>query len=175
MCFVVFLFVVVLVVIFVMVEFFVGFYVGVEVGFDNYEIKVGGIDGVSGNGVVGGVYVGYDLLLGLSFFVGVEVNVSLSSVKLIVDDGIDVVCVKVCEIFGVSVCLGYMLNDSIVFYGCVGWVNIKFKVLFNGVLFGSDYDDVLVFGVGVEICVGVNILLCIEYVCVDYNDFVKNN
>lgn len=57
---------------------------------DNFELKgdalpVGGfdvsLDGLSGNGIAGGAFVGYDLSLG-SGFVGIEAGASISGAKM---------------------------------------------------------------------------------------------
>lgn len=158
-----------------MAEPFAGPYVGAEVGVDNYEIKEAGADGLSANGIVGGVYAGYDLPLGTNLFAGVEVNASLSGAKSTYDDGTDVLRVKARESYGASARLGYMLNDSTALYGRAGWANTKFKASVNGVSAGSDRDDALLLGAGVETRIGSNASLRVEYSRVDYSDFVKNN
>lgn len=158
-----------------MAEPFAGPYVGAEVGLDNYEVKDTGIDGLSGNGIVGGVYAGYDMPLGTNLFAGVEVNASLSGAKSTYDDGVDVARVKARETYGASARLGYMLNDSTALYGRAGWANTKFKASLNGVSAGSDHDDALVLGAGVETRLGAATSLRLEYNRVDYSDFIKNN
>lgn len=158
-----------------MAEPFAGPYVGAEVGVDNFESKAAGLDGLSANGIVGGVYAGYDLPLGSNLFAGVEANASLSGAKSTIDDGTDVTRVKARESYGASARVGYMLNDSTALYGRAGWTNTKFKVSVNGVSAGSDDDDALALGAGVETRVGGNASLRLEYTRVDYSDFVKNN
>lgn len=156
-------------------ETFSGPYLGIEIGLDNYETKLPGVNGVSQNGVVGGVYAGYDIPLSSSIFAGVEANASLSDAKSTVDDGTDVFRLKSKESFGASARLGAMLNDSTGVYGRVGWVNTKFKASVNGVGAGSDNDDALALGGGIETRVGSNASVRLEYTYADYSDSVSNN
>lgn len=158
-----------------MAEPFAGPYVGAEVGVDNYEVKEAGIDGLSANGIVGGVYAGYDVALGANAFAGIEANASLSGAKATYDDGVDVARIKARESYGATARLGYMLNDSTALYGRAGWANTKFKASVNGVSAGSDSDDALVLGAGVETRIGSKASLRVEYTRVDYSDLVKNN
>lgn len=164
-----------------MAEPFAGPYVGVEVGLDNYEAQATDLfvagdkfDGLSGNGLVGGVYAGYDMPLGTNLFAGVEANASLSGAKITYDDTVDSLRVKAKESFGASARLGAMLNDNTAVYGRAGWVNTKFKATANGVS-ERNREDALALGAGVETRVGSNTSLRLEYTHADYDDFVKNN
>lgn len=158
-----------------MAEPFAGPYVGAEIGIDNYEIKEAGVDGLSGNGIVGGVFAGFDAPLNANVFAGIEASASLSGAKSTFTDGVDVARLKARETYGISARLGYMLNDSTALYGRAGWANTKFKASLNGVSAGSDRDDALVLGAGVETRLGANSSLRLEYTRADYSDFVKNN
>lgn len=160
-------------------ETFAGPYIGVQVGLDNYEIQgedvfVAGdeFDGLSGNGIEGGVYAGYDYSLG-NTFVGVEVSADLTGAKLIYDDTADSATISAEETFGASARFGAMLNDSTALYGRAGWAKTKFEASVNGAT-ESDRDDALVLGAGLETRVGAGSLR-VEYVRTDYADEVKNN
>lgn len=164
-----------------MAQTFSGPYVGAQVGLDNYEVQASDVftigdkyDGLSGNGVVGGVYAGYDMPLGDTLFAGVEVNASLSGAKISYDDTADSLTLKAKETFGASARLGAMLNDSTGLYAKAGWANTKFKANVNG-LRDSDHDDALVLGGGIETRVGSNASIRLEYNYADYSDYVKNN
>lgn len=164
-----------------MAETFAGPYVGVEVGLDNFEAKGRDLfaagdryDGLSGNGVVGGIYAGYDYPVNGKLFAGVEVNASLSSAKISYDDTVDSAHIKAKESFGASARLGAMLNDNTAVYGRAGWVNTKLKADVNG-FSDSDHNNALTLGGGLETRVGANTSLRVEYTYADYNDFVKNN
>ena len=164
-----------------MAQTFSGPYVGAQVGLDNYEVQASDVfttgdkyDGLSGNGVVGGVYAGYDMPLGDTLFAGVEVNASLSGAKISYDDSVDSLTLKAKETFGASARLGAMLNDSTGLYAKAGWANTKFKANVNG-LRDSDHDDALVLGGGIETRVGSNASIRLEYNYADYSDYVKNN
>lgn len=160
-------------------ETFSGPYAGVEVGLDNYEIQGEDLvadgdafDGLSANGIMGGIFVGYDLPLGRAF-VGVEANANLSDASLTYSDGVDTLSVKAKESYGVTARLGAMLNDSTGLYARAGWANTKFRAEVSGDA-ASDHDDALVLGAGVETRVGAGSLRA-EYVRADYSDEVKNN
>ena len=163
-----------------MAEPFSGPYVGVEAGLDNYEVQGEDLfaagdefDGISGNGVVGGVFAGYDYAIG-NGFIGIEGKASLSDADASYDDTIDTLSIRAKETFGASVRGGVMVNDSTGLYARVGWANTKFKVAVNGVS-ESDNDDALVLGAGLQTRLGSNASLRVEYVRTDYSDFVKNN
>jgi outer membrane immunogenic protein len=162
-------------------EPFSGPYVGVEVGLDNYEGKGSDVfapgdrfNGISGNGIVGGAYAGFDMPVSGNFFAGVEANASLSGAKATYDDTADRLTIKAKESFGASARLGLMVNDSTGAYARAGWQNTKFRADLNGVR-DSDRDDALVLGGGIETRVGSNASIRVEYNHANYDDFIKNN
>lgn len=159
---------------------FSGPYVGAELGLDNYEVQAEDIfapgdeyDGLSGNGIVGGVFAGYDVAIG-NAFVGVEAKASLSDAEVTYNDTIDSLSVRAKESFGASARAGVMLNDSTGIYARAGWANTKFKANINGAT-DSDNEDALVLGAGLQSRVGSAASVRVEYVRTDYSDFVKNN
>jgi outer membrane immunogenic protein len=163
-----------------MAEPFSGPYVGAEFGLDNYEVQADDIieagdsvDGLSGNGVVGGVFAGYDFAAGNAFF-GIEGKASLSDASAGYESASYDLSVRAKESFGASVRGGVMVNDNTGLYARVGWVNTKFKLNDDGVT-ASDNDDGLVLGAGLQTRVGTAASLRVEYVRSDYNDFIKNN
>jgi len=163
-----------------MAEPFSGAYVGAEAGLDNYEgqgedVFAAGdaFDGISGNGLVGGVFAGYDFAAGNAFF-GIEGKASLSDAEASYDDTIDTLDIRAKETFGASARAGLMVNGNTGLYARVGWANTKFKVAINGTA-ASDNDDALVLGAGLQTRLGTNALLRVEYVRSDYSDFIKNN
>lgn len=164
-----------------MAEPFSGPYVGVEAGLDSYEVQADDVfaagdhyDGLSGNGVVGAVFAGYDLPLGTSAFVGVEGKAALSAAEITVDTGEDAFTVGAKETFGATARLGAMLNDSTGIYGRAGWESTRFKAELNGEG-DSDRDDALVLGAGLETRFGDATSFRVEYTYADYSDFIKNN
>ena len=159
---------------------FSGPYVGAELGLDNYEVQAEDIfvtgdefDGLSGNGLVGGVFAGYDVAIG-NAFVGVEAKASLSDAEVTYNDTVDALSVRAKETFGATARAGVMLNDNTGLYARAGWANTKFKANINGAA-DSDNDDALVLGAGLQSRVGSAASVRVEYVRTDYNDFVKNN
>lgn len=153
---------------------FSGPFVGVEFGLDSFEAKTPEVNGISGNGVVGGVFAGYDVSFG-NLFAGVEGEVSLSDARISYDDGFDALQARAKESFGASARLGAKINDSTGLYARAGWVNTKLKARENGALLFSDSNDGLVLGAGVETGLANNTSLRVEYNYADYNDFLKNN
>jgi len=159
---------------------FSGPYVGVEFGLDNYEVQAEDVlvtgdryDGLSGNGVVGGVFAGYDVAVGNAFF-GVEGKASLSDAGLTVDNSVDSLRIRAKESFGATARAGVMLNDNTGVYARAGWANTKFKANLNGVR-ESDNEDGLVLGAGLQSRIDPAASVRVEYVRTDYDDFVKNN
>lgn len=159
---------------------FAGPYVGVELGLDNYEVQAEDIfapgdefDGLSGNGIVGGVFAGYDVAVG-NAFIGLEAKASLSDASATYDDTVDSLTVRAKETFGATARAGVMLNESTGVFARAGWANTKFKVNLNGAA-ESDNDDALVLGAGLQSRVGSAASVRVEYVRTDYSDFVKNN
>lgn len=159
---------------------FAGPYVGVELGLDNYEVQAEDIfapgdefDGLSGNGIVGGVFAGYDVAVG-NAFIGLEAKASLSDASATYDDTVDSLTVRAKETFGATARAGVMLNESTGVFARAGWANTKFKVNLNGAA-DSDNDDALVLGAGLQSRVGSAASVRVEYVRTDYSDFVKNN
>lgn len=164
-----------------MAEPFAGPYVGVEFGLDNHEIQSTDVfttgdefDGFSGNGVVGGIYAGFDVPLSSNVFAGVEAKANLSDAKLSYSDGVDDFALKTRESFGASARLGVMVNDGTGLYGRVGWVNTKFKAEVNG-FSDTNNDDALALGAGLETRVGESASVRVEYTYADYSEAVKNN
>jgi len=169
-------------------EPFSGFYVGAQVTRDAYEVKaedvdLGGtfvnFDGLSGNGVGGGVYVGYDYLVTPDIFIGAEASASLSSASASasLSDGTDSfgAKVKARESFGLSGRLGYKLTDSTGLYARLGWQSTRFKTRVYdttetpSTLFSDKRtEDAFVYGAGLETSVGDSTSIRVEYVIEDY-------
>jgi len=165
-------------------EVFDGPFIGAQISRDAYELKtertdIGGadlsLDGVSANGIGGGIYVGYDYALSDRAFFGVEANFNLSSASASakLDDGTDSISGKVRarESFGASARLGYMVSDSTALYARGGWQSTKFKLrAFDGVdSYGSkDTQDALVYGAGLETRLGAQTSIRVEYLIEDF-------
>lgn len=159
---------------------FSGPYVGVEFGLDNYEVQAEDVfvagdeyDGLSGNGVVGGIFAGYDVAVGNAFF-GLEGRASLSDAGLTIDSTVDSLRIRAKESFGATARAGVMLNANTGVYARAGWANTKFKANLNGVR-DSDNEDGLVLGAGLQSRIDPAASVRVEYVRTDYDDFVKNN
>lgn len=157
-------------------ETFTGPYVGMAVAYDSYEVKASDVfvagdnfDGLSGNGIAGGAFFGYDVPLGANFFGGVELAAELSDASISYDDTVDSFSVKAKESYGVSGRLGTMLNDSTGLYARLGWMNTRFKASFNGAS-DSETEDAFTYGAGVETRVGGNATVRVEYNFRDYGN-----
>lgn len=165
-------------------DVFSGPYVGAQISRDAYEVKaektdIGyadvSLDGVSANGVGGGIYVGYDYALSNNVFFGVEANFNLTSASASakLTDGTDTIGGKVRarESFGLSARLGTMLSDSTGIYARGGWQSTKFKLSYDAGSTGfkaKDTQDALVYGAGIESRVGAQTSIRVEYVIEDY-------
>ncbi|MFT3965462.1 MAG: outer membrane beta-barrel protein [Sphingobium sp.] len=151
-----------------MAETFSGPYIGAEIGYDNYEVRgrVAGaeLNGLSGNGVVGGVYAGYDLALSDTLFVGAEASLNLSDAKFRLSAGADSFTLRAKETYGFSGRVGAMLNDSTAIYGRLGWANTRFKL--SG--FKGDGQSAFQYGGGIETRVARNVAVRVEYTALDY-------
>lgn len=164
-----------------MAEPFSGPYIGIEAGLDSYEVQAGDVfadgdhyDGLSGNGVVGALFAGYDLPVSPSTFVGIEAKAALSAAEITADTGTDAFSASAKETFGATARLGAMLNDNTGLYARAGWENTRFKLAADGVS-ESDRDDALVLGAGLETRFGDATSFRVEYTYADYSDFIKNN
>lgn len=172
-------------------EPFTGPYIGVEGGMDNYELSAdldGGdfdpdlaglnaaLDGLSGNGVMGNLFAGYQMPMGPGF-VALEGFVGLSdaSISASLSDGVDTVGItaKAKESYGVAAKLGMRLNTSTGLYARVGWLNTKFKVsATDGVdtISDSETEDAIQYGAGLETMVAAKMALRFEYLIADYGE-----
>lgn len=165
-------------------ETFSGPFIGAQISRDAYEVKAEGtdlgiaaldLDGLSGNGIGGGLYVGYDYALSNSVFFGVEANANYSgaSISASLDDGTNSVSGKIQarESFGLSGRLGAMIADNTALYARGGWQSTKFKAsAFDGVdSYGTKtMQDALVYGAGLETRIGAQTSIRVEYLIEDY-------
>ncbi|WP_449471977.1 outer membrane protein [Sphingobium chungangianum] len=172
-------------------EVFSGPFVGAQISRDAYEVKAEetdlgfadlSFDGISANGVGGGLYVGYDYALTNSIFFGVEANANLSSASASINltDGVDSIGGKVRarESFGLSARLGTMLSDSTGIYARGGWQSTKFKLSYNdGVdsFTSKDTQDALVYGAGLETRLGAQTSVRVEYLIEDFGSAGLNS
>ncbi|QKG71952.1 outer membrane protein [Erythrobacter mangrovi] len=162
-----------------------GFYFGAEAGVDNYELSAdtdiadtgfdASFDGISGDGVAGGVFAGYHMGF-TGGFLAVEGFAGLSDASMgaSISDGVDTfsLTAKAKESYGIAARLGAKVSRSTAVYVRGGWINTKFKVtLSDGVdtLSESETEDGFQYGAGMETMVGANIALRAEYVISDYS------
>lgn len=173
-------------------ETFSGPFIGAQVSRDAYEVKAEGtdlggglsldFDGISANGVGGGIFVGYDYALSQNVFFGVEANANISSASASVElsDGVDSINAKVSarESFGLSARLGYMLAEKTAVYARGGWQTTNFRLrAFDGVdtFRTSEYQDAAVYGAGLETRIGSQTTVRVEYLIEDYGSAGLNN
>ena len=165
-------------------ETFSGPFIGAQISRDAYEVKAEGtdlgfatldLDGLSGNGVGGGLYVGYDYALSNTVFFGVEANANFSgaSISAQLDDGVDSVSgkIKARESFGLTARLGAMIAENTAVYARGGWQSTKFKAqAFDGVdsYSSKTMQDALVYGAGLETRIAAQTSVRIEYLIEDY-------
>lgn len=170
---------------------FQGFYMGASGGFDHYElsadIDLGNLDaefdgysvtldGLSGDGAAGEVFVGYHFGLG-STIIAVEGfgRLSSASMSASASDGIDTVLIKAeaKESYGGAARLGMKVARSTGVYGRIGWVNTKFETTLDDsvdVISESQTEDAIQIGGGIETMVSARMALRAEYLVEDYGE-----
>ncbi len=165
-------------------QVFSGPFIGAQLSRDAFEVKtegtdIGGgalsLDGISANGVGGGVYAGYDYAFSDAAFFGVEANLNLSSASASakVEFEGDSIGAKIQarESFGASARLGYMIADGTALYARGGWQSTKFKLSVNAGGDGftaKDTQDALVYGAGLETRIGAQASIRVEYLIEDF-------
>lgn len=172
-------------------EPYAGPYIGLEGGMDNYELSAdidgadldlalaglgASLDGLSGNGVMGNAFAGYQMPFGPGF-VALEGFVGLSdaSISASLTDGVDTVGIRARarESYGVAAKMGVRLNTSTGLYARVGWLNTRFKVsATDGVdtFSESETEDAIQYGAGLETMVAAQTALRFEYLIADYGE-----
>jgi len=164
---------------------FSGFYAGVQGGIDNFEVQVDvdlGVldpayagetayfDGLSGNGVGGDVFLGYQRAFGDTFF-GIEGFGGLKSASVSAGVGDFEGEVEARETYGAAVRFGAKVSNSTALYARVGWVNTRFETTgTDGVdVYSEDEtEDAIQFGGGIETMIGRKLSLRAEYLYEDY-------
>ena len=163
-----------------------GPYVGVEGSHDSYEVKAKNVDlggtivsadGLSGNGVAGGIYAGYDMPVTASTFVGVEagVNYSGAGISFLATDGgsnSTGASVKARETYSIAARLGMVVGGSTGLYAKVGYANTRFKASLsqNGTeqFADSRSQGAFVYGGGIETGLTHNVSVRAEFTVADY-------
>lgn len=162
-------------------ESFNGPFIGVELTRDAYEVRaknvdLGGgnsfsFDGLSGNGVGGGIYLGYDHLISPQVFVGVEASANLSGAKISASvPAAGSASIKAKHSFGLSGRLGFKPADNLGLYTRLGWerTRIKGSVVDATTTPTSQFSDKMmrsafVYAAGLEAFVSNNVSLRVEY------------
>jgi outer membrane immunogenic protein len=168
---------------------FQGLYFGAEAGIDSYELSAdvdlgdfdsdfdgvtAEFDGLSGNGIAGGVYAGYQVPMGGSF-VAVEAfgRLSDAGMKASFSDGTDTGFLKAeaKESYGAAARFGVELGARSAIYARVGWINTKFRVTASDgtdTVSESETEDGVQYGGGLETAIGPRTSIRAEYVVSDY-------
>lgn len=162
-----------------------GAYIGVEGSHDAFEVKAkdldfGGYalsaDGLSGNGVAGGIYAGYDLPIASSAFVGVEAGFSYSgaAISASLTDGVDTLSAKVKahETYSISARLGFKPAASTGLYAKLGYANTRFKTTAHDnsteLFADSRAKGAFVYGGGIETSLTSKVSVRAEFTVADY-------
>jgi len=162
-----------------------GAYVGVEGSHDSYELKAQGtnlggtsisFDGLSGNGVSGGVYAGYDLPIMPSAFIGVEAGFDYSgaAISASATSGGNSLAgsVKARETYSVAARLGFKPAASTGVYAKLGYANTRFKTqaFSNGTEVFSDSRSkgAFVYGGGIETALTDRVAIRGEFTVADF-------
>jgi outer membrane immunogenic protein len=158
-----------------MANSFNGFFIGAGINYDSYEVQAQDVfnagdkfDGLSGNGVGGSIFAGYDLPLAHNIFAGVEGGVDLSDASTSASDGVDTVKVSAEETWRLSARLGAMVNSNTGVYARLGWAHTRFKTAIDGVKVDSTHESAFVYGAGLETRVAKNTSIRVEYLREEY-------
>lgn len=162
-------------------ESFNGPFIGVELTRDAYELKaknvdLGGgnqfsFDGISGNGVGGGIYLGYDHALGSQAFAGVEASANIAGGKISAAlPGLGHGKIKANHSFGLSGRLGFKPAENIGIYTRLGWERTRFKANLTDITTtvpsqqsGKTSRSAFAYGLGLEAYLSENMSLRAEY------------
>jgi Opacity protein and related surface antigens len=164
---------------------FAGPYIGVEGSHDSFEVKakntdLGGLDlsadGLSGNGVAGSIYAGYDMPIMSSAFVGVEAGFAYSgaAISASATDGSNTFAAKIRarETYSIAARLGATFSASTGVYAKVGYANTRFKttVSSNGSQLFADSRSAgaFVYGGGIETAINDRVTVRGEFTVADY-------
>jgi opacity protein-like surface antigen len=120
-----------------------------------------------GQGFTGGVFAGYGIQNG-AFYAGLEAEAEISSVDWNIERSPTgrVYDMEKTSSVGVGVRVGYILNDSILFYGRAGVVRSKFDMEYNYLTAAVNQDETLNgvrIGGGIEFPVGKNTTARLDY------------
>jgi len=162
-----------------------GPYVGVEGSHDAYEVKAQNLDfgpytisadGLSGNGIAGGIYAGYDLPVSSAAFVGVEAgfNYSGAAISASATNGANTLSasVKARETYSISARLGFKPAASTGLYAKLGYANTRFKTTAYAntteLFADSRSKGAFVYGGGIETSLTDKVSVRAEFTVADY-------
>ena len=163
---------------------FDGFYLGAQVGYSVYDTKLTASDptgsatleGLSGNGVDGGVYGGWGMLFGPAWYGGLEAEYNWSGAEFSATasdaTGSGEAKIEDKDNWGVSARLGWLPSNNVMLYGRLGWqrVSLDYSASGNAPSVGlsgagtiSQDHDGFRLGVGTEVAVAPNLLMRLDY------------
>ena len=138
---------------------FDGAYVGLQGGFNAYDITSDEfgveVDGLSADGLEGGVMVGYGLTRG-ALYGAVEAEASVSAAEASFSDGVDTVTAEADYTLGASAILGWVVTDRSLIYGRLGYTRLEATAGLNGAEEDEAFHGVS-FGGGAEVALGENV------------------
>lgn len=154
---------------------FDGFYLGAQVGYSVYDIKLTETDltgtstfeGLSGNGVDGGVYGGWGMLFGPTWYGGLEAEYNWSGAEHTTTFPGGSLKIEDKDNWGVSARLGWLPSSNVMLYGRLGWQRVSLDYSGDVAGFGAgtisqDHDGFRL-GVGTEVAVAPNLLMRLDY------------
>ena len=146
-------------------EDFTGPYIGLGVTLDNVQGS-GEAEGLGISGIGGTVFTGYDVALGTSAFVGVEVNADLNTADY--DDGVNEI--EADWGWGIGARVGYKLNESTALFVRGGYARNRVSVDDVG-----GWGDGVRYGVGVQTALTEKLSLRAEFSQFNYEQDLINN
>lgn len=141
-------------------ELFSGPYAGAEIGWEDNR-------GALGDGFNYGLLAGYNARVAPQIVAGVEAHASLSTAEGDITPDAEL---RAGRSFGIAGRLGYLASPNVLFFGKVGYENVRTRLEYNPDPLGLDNGfntDALVLGGGVEYGIMPSMTLRVGY---DYTD-----
>ncbi|WP_298290420.1 outer membrane beta-barrel protein [Novosphingobium sp.] len=148
----------------------------VLVGWDRVSLDLGdfGLGSYNQDGVGFGLAVGYDIPTTGNIAFGVDAEITDSSTKYEVTDGIDTAALSTGRDLYVGARMTAAVNEKLNLYGKVGYTNARIKGTVNNVSESANGDGVR-FGLGAQLGLGGNTYSLVEYRYSNYEGGFSRN
>lgn len=143
-----------------------GFFLGIQAASAAHDTRVrsGGdsLDGIAGDGLMGGIFAGYDYQFGPRTVVGVELNAGMARVKSTGAFGSSSASARLDHTYGASGRIGWLAQPETLLYLRAGWTRGRFSGKANASGRKIDANGLLT-GIGMETRLNAATSLLLEY------------